>query len=189
MSFTDKYLLKDTLELKDKYKIKTIVESGCHEGHSLDIFIQYFEFIYSCDLDKVYSERCKEKFKNNLNVKIENLSGELHLEKLINENKLNDKFILYSDGHNFQNNRNSSELLELDILIKYNIKPLILIHDFKNPFVNFQYDIFDVGENSINLIKDKLDILFGGENYKIEYNKKSEANVGWIFIIPNEYDN
>ena len=93
---------------------------------------------------------------------------------------------MYSDGHHIKNEwGNTTELNELNILIKYNLKPFIVLHDFKNPnHPEFKYDTFSIGDNDISLINDKLNECYGIDNYILQYNNESHANVGYLIVIP-----
>lgn len=187
MSYSDSFLLKDTLELKEKYSINTFVETGCQDGYSLDILAPHFANIYSCDIQSHYVTNAKIYNSAHSNIEIIHMDGAEHLEYLIKENKLIDSsFILYSDGHHINNKLgNTTELNELNILIKYNLKPFIVFHDFKNPYHSeFKYDTFTTGDNDINLIKDKLDECYGIDNYILQYNDNSQSGVGYLIVIP-----
>lgn len=187
MSYSDSFLLKDTLELKEKYSINTFVETGCQDGYSLDILAPHFNNIYSCDIQSHYVTKAKVYNSAHNNIEIIHMDGAEHLEHLISESKIVDSnFILYSDGHHIKNEwGNTTELNELNILIKYNLKPFIVFHDFKNPnHPEFKYDTFSIGDNDISLINDKLNECYGIDNYILQYNNESQANVGYLIVIP-----
>ena len=126
------------------------------------------------------------KQPSQVKIEIEHLSGDKHLQYLIESKKIVDSnFILFSDGHHYNGNQNTSQLLELDVLIKYKLKPIIVYHDFKIPNVpTLQYDKFDVGDNDIELMKPKLDECYGINEYDLQYSTQSEINTGYVIIIP-----
>jgi hypothetical protein len=187
MSYSDSFLLKDTLELAKKYSISIFVETGCQDGYSLKILHSHFDKIYSCDIQAHYVTNAKLYNIEHNNIEIVHMDGADHLEYLIENDKLNNNnFILYSDGHHIKNELgNTTEINELNVLIKYGIKPFIIFHDFKNPnHHEFKYDTFTIGDNDINLIKSKLDECYGLDGYTLQYNQKSQSGVGYLIVIP-----
>jgi len=186
MSHTDNALLRDTLNLKDKYSIDIFVESGCQNGDSLDILSTHFNKLYSCDIDDNYVVISQLRFVEYPHIEVVGMDGAVHLEYLFKEGKIDKtNFILFSDGHHLRDKRNTSQLDELDVMIKLGLKPIVIYHDFKNPNIpTMEYDTFDVGENNIELIKDKLDICYGLNNYDMIYNTESNSNTGYVTIIP-----
>ena len=188
----DEYLLKDTLNLKEKYNIDTLVESGCYYGWTLREIHDKFQKIYSCDINQNFINDAWDYIKKDdvnagSNIEISYMDGASHLEHLYKNKKIDNKnFILFSDGHE---KGQTSELDELEVMIEYGLKPIIIYHDFKNPNHNeFSYDVFDVGDNDIELVKPKLDECFGKNNYELQYNDNSSQNVGYLIIIPNIYN-
>ena len=186
MSYSDTSLLNETLRVKEQYNISIFVESGCQIGDSLEILSNHFTKLYSCDIDKHYTLIAIDRLIESKNIEISNMDGAEHLEYLYNNGKINNNnFILFSDGHNYEDKKNTSQLDELNIMIKLGLKPIVIYHDFKNPnMVSMKYDIFDVGENSIELIKNTLDECYGVNNYNITYNTESDCNVGYAIVIP-----
>ncbi len=88
-----------------------------------------------------------------------------------------DNFILYLDSHiDHQENVGYIPLLdELEIVHKMNIKPFIVIHDFKNSTSGFRSgSIYDNDkELSYDLVKDSMDNIFGENNYIYRESKES----------------
>jgi hypothetical protein len=108
MSYIDSALLNDTIKIKDKYSIDIFVESGCQNGDSLNILSNVFNKLYSCDTNDYYIGICKDKFSNSTNIEVIEMDGAKHLEYLYENKKINnDNFILFSDGHNLREHRNT----------------------------------------------------------------------------------
>ena len=101
----DEYLLKDTLNLKEKYNIDTFVESGCYYGWTLKEIHDKFQKIYSCDINQNFINDAWDYIKKDdvnvgSNIEISYMDGASHLEHLYKNKKIDNKnFILFSDGH------------------------------------------------------------------------------------------
>lgn len=50
-------------ELKNRYQLDTIVETGCWHGHGLEFSQQIgIQNLYSCDINQTYVDECTKKF-------------------------------------------------------------------------------------------------------------------------------
>ena len=98
MYINDEKLVENTLVLRDKFGISTIVETGTHEGKSTQLLSTLFDRVYSCELywDR-YVHYYTELLKNN-KVKLIKGSSANVLPDIFDEIG-NDKFILYLDAH------------------------------------------------------------------------------------------
>jgi hypothetical protein len=90
---------KNGIDLK-KYKTehKIFIETGSADGDGIQSALNAgFEQIISIELNPSLHEKCKDRFKNHLNVKLLCGSSEILLPQVLNN--LNESFILWLDAH------------------------------------------------------------------------------------------
>jgi hypothetical protein len=106
--------------------------------------------------------------------------GLLHM---INRNK-DKKIMIFLDAHWYKN----PVLKELDQIAKSGIKPVLAIHDFKNPHdPTMGYDVYP-NEGIVyefDWIQSKLIDIYGAGEYRYFYNEKAAgARRGCLFVAP-----
>lgn len=205
MSYVDKFLLKDTIQISKQFGIKTFIETGTLDGRSPRILEPYFDKIYSCEVDnKFFNEQGKfigsdklvpnefypragvngdELFFSNTKFKIIQKSSPEALPEFFDEIG-HDNFILYLDAHW----HGYWPLLdELKVCVRYSFRPVIIIHDFdiKHPS-KFGYDEYNGNICGLDYVRYGMDEVYGVGEYLHMTNSDSDINRGVGFFIPKD---
>lgn len=146
----DLMLQKKVIEVINKFKPTSIIETGTYVGNSTLFFINNFDScVYTCEIQEDYYLKAKKKLEN-YNVEVYNIDSIGFLKMLIKRNVLGDKPFFFLDAH-------WGDKWDLDKevrLITDNFKNcVILIDDFKVPNDRFNFDTYGIKECSMELIK------------------------------------
>ena len=155
-------MVENTILLRDKFELNTIIETGTWRGESTQLLSTLFDKVYSCELfyDR-YVEHYTELLKNN-KVKLVRGSSADVLPEMFDEIG-NDEFILYLDAHE----SNSLPLRdELQIVADYGFKPVIIVHDW-NITCKIDFDPYNYTIN-FDYIKDKIELIYGEDGYVLD---------------------
>ena len=187
---SDSYILNEIEELKNKYNIKTFIETGTNTAKTTVVVAKMFENVHTIEFNEEYYLNCKEILKNYENVTIHNGSSEQVLNKILPN--INERILFYLDAHWYMY---CPILDELEAIFNNNKKDcIIVIHDFLSPNTDLGY-MRVPDENSVSggpplnyeYISEKLSKIYNN-NYDYYYNKISDGNpkTGVIFIVPRE---
>jgi len=176
----DKFIEAEFLQLKKKYNIKTVIETGTYYGVTTEFFAKNFDNVHSIEINETYLNVAKEKLKYYKNCKMYHGSSSELLFNILKE--FGENTIIFLDAHWWKN----PLLDELKAIKQSGIKPILVIHDFKNPeHPEYNYDTYPE-QNIIyewDYIKTAIEAIYG-VNYEKYYNKEaSESKRGCIFII------
>jgi hypothetical protein len=167
MYIKDNKMVENTILLRDKFGLDTIIETGTYEGESTQLLTTLFDRVYSCELyyDN-YVGYYTELLKND-KVKLVRGSSVDVLPNMFDEIG-NDKFILYLDAHE----KSSSPLRdELQIVVDYGFKPVIIVHDWNITCeVNFEPWRYTI---DFDYIKDKIELIYGVGEYVLDIQEKA----------------
>ena len=154
MSWTDRKAIEVICYLRDKYKIKTLVETGTFKGINARLHSKNFNCVMTCENNNAYYEESKRnldyypKYKN---VIIRNENSPDFLKHL----SLN-KYIFYLDAHFYNPDLLKEDRFvvkkELDNMRKFK-NSVIIIHDFHNGLGGITYDDIKL---DMDLIKTRL---------------------------------
>jgi hypothetical protein len=168
MYIEDKQMVENTLLLKDKFGLNTIIETGTYIGESTQLLSTLFDKVYSCELFYGrYVDRYTDLLKNDKVKLVEGSSVDV-LPNMFDEIG-NDKFILYLDAHE----KSSLPLRdELQIVADYGFKPVIIIHDWD---IHIQGCTIEPYNYTICLeyVKDKIDLIYGVDGYVLDIQEKA----------------
>lgn len=179
-SYSDMFLLEETIRLIQKYQIKRIVETGTQYGNSTYILSQLVEKVDSIELKIDNYNRAKTTLREVTNITLHCGNSVDVLKQIISDGETN--LLLFLDAHGIA----ASECpirSELDSLVEKNIKPVLIIHDFLVPgwHSNVYYK-----ELKVENLQDKLDKLYGINKWSCHYNTlETSIGVGIIYITPN----
>ncbi len=136
MSWTDRSSIKVIKFLRDKYKIKTFVETGTYRGINARLHSNNFERVMTCEKSKKYCEIAKERLKHCLNVILLKEDSPSFLKRFNSERR-----IFYLDAHFYDPKAKNKfvVLKELKSLTKQK-NSIIIIHDFDNGLGHITYD-------------------------------------------------
>lgn len=175
----DSMMVVDTTRIKEKFNWNTIIETGTDKGWSTEILSNIFDKVYTCEIDEERWQYYDELLQNP-KIKILKGSSPDCLKQFIEEIG-HGEFFLYLDAHW---NTYWPILDELQVVIDYGYKPVIIIHDFDNG-LGFQFDRYRDSENQEHLlnfeyVKEKIEQIYGKDGYIFETNKKSVNPIGPI---------
>lgn len=179
----DIHMVEKFLDIKNKYGITTILETGTYHGSTTLWFSHNFKNIYTVEVKPEHYDVASKKLSDLSNVKMFLKSSPEFLNDVLKEIK-EEETILFLDAHWYTN----PVLAELDAIKKSGKKPIIAIHDFKVPDrPDFGYDQYP--EQGIvyewDWIKQKVESIYGELGYSKEYNTiASGAKRGCLFIYP-----
>lgn len=166
------------LKLRDKYAIDTVIETGTYKGDTTLWLSDNFKRVYTIEVNKEYYI---ESSKRLLKTGVRNLYGDSsELLSIILENTLINKCIIFLDAHWYANPMKG----EFASIKESGIKPILVIHDFKNPeHPEFQYDSYPDQVYDFESIKESLDSIY--DEYDYYYNQEATGGkVGCLFVIP-----
>lgn len=183
----DTFVELEFLKLKSLFAIERVIETGTCLGGSTVWFSQHFDFVATIESNENYLEIAVERCAYD--------SGHQHpiyfrlgdsaqcLGEVIKQMSADDHTIFFLDAHWGEN---WPVLKELKLIELAGIRPVIIIHDFKVPGKDFQFDSFHGQPLDISYIKPALDLIYqGGKGYGYHYNSYvTGARVGVIFIYP-----
>lgn len=175
-ALTDKFLLQELLNLRDKFNIKYFFETGSWKGYSSDIASKYFEKVFTCEVDKSLFEEAVKNNSNNSNVSLFLGNSPVVLRSIVTNQHQDSIFFLDAHWYGYLPLND-----ELEIIRQTGIKPVIVIHDFFTPIENgkskFGYDKYGDVVVGFELVKDKINEIYDGK-FKHYCLEESEINSG-----------
>lgn len=172
----DIFLAKEFLKLRDKYGIKTVIETGTYKGGTTRWLSDNFERVITVELNDTYFKEAQKNLHSRKNVIM--LQG--NTSEILPHLLGNRDVIIFLDAHW---NAYNPLLDELDIIMSAKVKPkIVVVHDFKVPdHPEFGYDTYPNIIYEWDYIKDHI------KEYDHYYNSKvTGAARGAIFLINNE---
>jgi len=180
----DIFLCQKFIDIKNKYKLSTVIETGTYHGVTTKWFSQNFNNVYTVECNQEYYKIANENFNGINNIKSHFGDSPVKLAEFLNEVK-EEETIVFLDAHWYTN----PVLNELDSIKKSGKKPILAIHDFMVPDrPEFGYDIYPDQNIVYNWewIKDRIEEIYT-EGYIKEYNNEATGAMrGCIFIYPNK---
>jgi hypothetical protein len=184
----DWYLMVEINELRKRFNIKTVIETGTWKGNTA--------FVLSTLFDKVITIEINEEFYN----EAEWLDEASNVTRLLGDSsywldiygKLNYKggpTRIFLDAHSF--GQGCPLHKELDALIKNDMSNCILVvHDcLVPPNLSLRYDVYEEIPISFEYISGCLNKLYGFGRYVHYWNKEAVGEkVGVLFVTPAEED-
>lgn len=177
----DKYLAETFLMLKDKFGIKTVIETGTYKGSTTLWLNEHFDDVHTTEIDERLYPELRQRFKGT-NIKLWCAGSEEALPEILSY--IHDKQpLIFLDAHWYKN----PLLPELKVIAEAGIKPIIAIHDFKVPNrPDLGYDIYPNQKITYEwgYISKHIEAIYG-KDFEYFYNEKAEGDMrGCIFIHP-----
>jgi hypothetical protein len=178
----DPFIPQIILNLKDKFGIKSAIETGTHKAGTTRWLSKNFERVYTVELMEEYFNISMEVLKGYTNTVLQLGDSVEWVERFLAETERTP--LIFFDAHWYKNPlRGELEAVELS-----GRKPVIVIHDFYNPnHPNYQYDKYMEQGVIYNwdYIKENVERIYGKGGYDIMYNNEAgELKIGCIFIMP-----
>lgn len=136
MSWLDKVSIEQILKLRDRFKVRTFVETGTFKGVNAKFQAQHFKEVLTCDISDEYLKSASQRLKDEKNVKIYKQSSPDFLRAFIKEyysQKRKDIVFIYLDAHFYDLSLPPDEkwvvVNELKALKNFK-NCIICIHDF-----------------------------------------------------------
>ncbi len=171
-------LNKKSKKLVQKFEIQTIIETGTFLGGTTKRLAQIADKIYTIEVNSDNVTEAKEFLKDSTDFTVMEGSSPNIFRDLLKLDHGNILFFL--DAHS----KVYTPLLdELKVIAEAEIKPVIVIHDWKVPnFPEFGYDSYNGQDYTFEWIKPNIETIYG-DNYAYYYNDKAEgARRGVIYI-------
>ena len=167
----DTFIPQEILKLKERFNIKTVLETGSQYGFTLKWFTDNFDKAIGCEINVDFYNYCKQQFLNIIHSNSVFVIG------------INPADLIYLDAHGFGTECPLKQ--ELQQIINSQSKPVIVIHDFKVQGKDFGYDTYEY-ELCYEEIKEYLDKIYpDGHDY--HYNEEANgARRGIIYIYPKQ---
>jgi len=181
----DSFLQDEFLNLRDKYKIKEVVETGTYHGVTTEWLAQNFEKVVTIESNPEYLKIARATLKEFSHVQTVEGDSSKDLGKVL-ASLSKRACLIFLDAHWYKN----PVLKELEQIAWAEIKPIIAIHDFKSPNdLTLGYDTYP--DQKIvyewSWIKNHIDNIYGQDNYYHYFNHQATgARRGCVFIMPRD---
>jgi hypothetical protein len=172
----DIYLINPIFSLIKGYGINSVIETGTWKGRTAQLLSVMVENVYTIEINKgFYNEAEYLKEYNNIHRYYGSSPDVLtFLLKRVKE-----PVLFFLDAHW---GGELPLLGELEAIAKSNLtNPIIIIHDFYNPYVPFGYDIYDGQKVDYEYISELVSKIY--KNPIIKYNKKATGEKRGIIIL------
>lgn len=130
--------IREILKLKDRYQLKTFVETGTYLGDTIDSVVNQFDKVYSVELDKKLYQRAKKLFKNDISVHLVFGDSGTKIKEILREIKEPALFWLdahYSGAGTARGKKDSPVSQELRAILNHKIKKHIILIDDARLFI------------------------------------------------------
>lgn len=169
MSWTDLQSIEHIKQLRDKFKIKTFIETGTHVGVNAALHSKNFKKVLTCEKVTEYYLKARERCNKIPNVSIYQQNSTEFLE-IFRYIKMP---IFYLDAH-FFDPKLKQPFVVLDELktLKDKKDCIIIIHDFDNGLGHITYH-----NQPLNFELLKNDLLAVNPDFKFYTNELSSCNI------------
>jgi len=180
----DTYLENEFLRLRDLYKVKYVIETGTHLGMSAEWLCKNFEHVQTVEINEDYLMGAYQKLAPYKNVEIYKGDSLLYLNYMLEKVPDDEQVILFIDDHWYEN----PMIRELQIIAESGKKPIIAIHDFKNPHhPDYGFDAYpDQGITyEWEWVRPHIEAIYGVDGFEHYFNNQATgAKRGCVFILP-----
>lgn len=168
----DTFIPQEIINLKNRFDIKTAIETGSQFGASTRWLMDSFNNAFGCEPNKNFFDLCAHK-----GLTVYNEDSIKFLKRFKSEKNL----LIFIDSH-FEGLPCPLKD-ELKLIAKFEHKPVIVIHDFKVPGKDFGFDKYDY-ELCFEEIEEHLKEIYP-DGFEYHYNSEANgANRGIIYIYP-----
>lgn len=126
------YKQSTIIQLKRKYKINTLVETGTYLGEMVDACRSKFKQIFSIELDKNLAQNAQTRFQQYRHIKILQGDSAIKLPKILDQ--INGPALFWLDGHysegfTAKGDLNTPIMSELKHILAHKIKDHVILID------------------------------------------------------------
>lgn len=181
----DEFIHEELKKLCEKFNVNTIIETGTYHGGSTRRLATLAPKVFTIESKKENFDYSRNSLTGISNVHCIFGNSSVMLPGLLHGMNAKDSFLFFLDAHWEAHN---PLIDELKAIAAKGLKPLIFIHDFKNPqHPDFGYDSYAGQDYDFNWIKAAVELIYGADGYAYHYNEKaSGAKRGVIYIYPKE---
>lgn len=177
----DGFMCKEFISLKKRYKISTVVETGTYKGMTTKWLGENFKRVFTTEIIPAYHEEAKKFLAEQQNINCFLGDSRIVLPEILKQ--CDNNTIIFIDSHWYENPMRG----ELEMIKNSGLKPILAIHDFKNPnHPDFGFDIYPE-QNVVyewSFIENHINAIYGDGGYTYYYNEQAEgARRGCVFII------
>lgn len=181
----DEFIHEELKKLCEKFNVNTIIETGTYHGGSTRRLATLAPKVFTIESKRENFDYSRNSLMGISNVHCIFGNSSVMLPGLLHGLNVKDSFLFFLDAHWEAHN---PLIDELKAIAAKGLKPLIFIHDFKNPqHPDFGYDSYAGQDYDFNWIKAAVELIYGADGYAYHYNEKaSGAKRGVIYIYPKE---
>lgn len=162
----DKKAVEQTLKLRDKFKIRSYVETGVFRGLNVRFWSYYFDDVMGCDVSEEYLAIARKKVADRPNVRLFKMPSHNFIEWILEgyyASGRKDIILFYLDAH-FYDPESERWVIKKELQALEGFKKCILvIHDFDCEGLG--HLCYDGVSLNYNLIKDELNAVNPNFNY------------------------
>lgn len=174
----DTHLEEKFLQIRDKYQITSVIETGTYYADTTKWLSKNFEKVYTCEVNAEAYAIAKKELEGYDNVHHELKASQQFLGEALEMAEGN--ILVFLDAHWYEN----PLLKEIEIIGASGKSVILAIHDFKVPGKPFGYDVYPSITYEWKAIEQAVNAAYTS-GYTKEYNQIAEgAKRGCIFIYP-----
>jgi hypothetical protein len=175
----DTYMERDFLALKQRFGIRTVIETGTCYGSTALWFADHFMKVITCESQDATYRIARERLAPCNNVELRHGASQHELPNMIGNSEGPILFFLDAHFETF-----CPLLDELKAIANSGLKPVIAIHDFKVPDrPDLGFDTWGGQEFTLSWIHPHLEAIYG--RYDYHYNNEATGQRrGIIYVYP-----
>jgi len=181
----DRYVASEFLRIKKEFDIRTVVETGTFQGETTRFFAEHFYKTISIEVDPGQFASTKMRLSD-LGCTADLYFGNSaeYLNLLIPQRGIGDDTIFFLDAHW---GSHCPLLDELRAISKYRLRPVIVIHDMKEPSGKLGFDTYNGQDLDLKWVLPSLQDIYGAEGYRHWFNNPDTAEGarrGVLYVVP-----
>lgn len=185
----DHFIAEEFLRLRDKHGLTAAIETGSYEGDTAVWLARHFAKVSSCELDDSKYAFCHDRFeREGAAVTLYKGSSEIVLPRMIADLGLANDTLFFLDAHTSGCAEGYCPLmLELAAIAAAGLRPVIAIHDFKEPSGRLGFDYYNGQDYTLEWITPAVDAIYGAGHWTHYYNtpaRAAGARRGIVYIEP-----
>ncbi len=178
----DTFIPARMLELKEKFNVETIIETGTQYGYTTKWFSENFDNVFTIEADANHFSISRENLKGIKNITSMFGKSEDLIMDAISQAK--GKILFFLDAHGCEIG-GTALLEELRAIGEIAKNSVVAIHDFKVPNRNFGFDTYDGKDLDLEFIQNYIPNIYPW-NCVVEFNQEANgAERGIVYFYEN----